>query len=112
MPNCPAVEWTDYSEFRTVTFRRRSACRLPFHGTACVRSDPRLPGAMLYMTSWSKAMRTMHTTLKTEAGDGYRNPAIGPYDDPADVVSVEVKAPQLRWHAQCRCPLFIRKARK
>lgn len=64
---------------------------LPFEGSAFVGTDPRLPGALLYLTSWIKAFKTYAYDPQTgEATDTQLQPA-GPFDDPRNIESVEVK---------------------
>jgi len=65
---------------------------LPFEGSAWISTDPRLPGAMLYLTSWTKAFRVyQYDPSTTQAADTKLQPA-GPYDNPENIESVEVKA--------------------
>jgi prolyl oligopeptidase len=67
---------------------------LPFEGDVSVAaSDPRLPGVLLDMTSWTKAEKIYGYDPDTkETTDTHLQPA-GPFDDPGDVEAVEVKAP-------------------
>ena len=66
---------------------------LPFEGTVSVAaSDPRVPGVLLDMTSWTKADKIYAYDPGTKKiTDTHLQPA-GPFDDPTDVESVEVKA--------------------
>jgi prolyl oligopeptidase len=64
---------------------------LPFDGSVYVRSDPRLPGAMLYMTSWARAFRIYAYNPKTRQVTDTGIQPVGPYGSPANVESVEVK---------------------
>ena len=64
---------------------------LPFDGSVYVRSDPRLPGAMLYMTSWAKFGIYLYNAKTRQVTDTEIQP-VGPYGNPANVESVEVKA--------------------
>lgn len=65
---------------------------LPIKGTVEVQTDPRLPGALLDMTSWTKAFTVYAYDPSTQdvANTGLQ-PA-GPYDNPTNIESVEVKA--------------------
>lgn len=66
---------------------------LPFDGTVEARADPRVPGTLLYMTSWTKAFKIYAYDPKTKAVTDTRLQPAGPYDDPVNVESVEVKVP-------------------
>ena len=64
---------------------------LPFKGTVGIETDPRLSGALMGLTSWTKAYRIYAYDPKTnQATDTKLQPA-GPYDNPANVESEEVK---------------------
>ncbi len=65
---------------------------LPFQGTADVNADPRLPGALLGMTSWTKAYRIFSYDPQTNRVTNTDLQPVGPYDDPSNITSVEVKA--------------------
>ena len=65
---------------------------LPFKGTAMVQTDPRLPGALIGLTSWTKAYRFYDYDPKTNKIIATNLQPAGPYDNPANLVSVEVKA--------------------
>jgi prolyl oligopeptidase len=67
---------------------------LPFQGSVFIaNSDPRLPGALIELTSWSKAGRIYsYDTHSREVVDTRLQP-IGPFDNPEDVVTEEVKIP-------------------
>ena len=66
---------------------------LPFKGTAFVGTDPRLPGALLYLTSWTKASTIYaYDPGSKQVTDTKLQPA-GPYDNPTNIESVEVKVP-------------------
>jgi len=65
---------------------------LPFKGTAKVQTDPRLPGALIGLTSWTKAYRIYDYDPKTNKLTATHLQPAGPYDNPANLVSVEVKA--------------------
>ena len=64
---------------------------LPFKGTVDVDTDPRLPGALLGLTSWTKAYRIYAYDPPTNHVSGTRLQPIGPYDNPSNVESEEVK---------------------
>ncbi|HEY6293819.1 MAG TPA: prolyl oligopeptidase family serine peptidase [Terriglobia bacterium] len=65
---------------------------LPMGGTLeLMGGDPRLPGLLLALTSWTKAYRIYQYDPDTKRvkDTGLQPP--GPFDDPADVEAVEVK---------------------
>lgn len=66
---------------------------LPFQGTvALAAADQRVPGALLDMTSWTKASKLYaYNPTSKQVSDTKLQPA-GPFDEPADLESVEVKA--------------------
>jgi prolyl oligopeptidase len=66
---------------------------LPFKGSAFLSTDPRLPGALLYVTSWNKAFRIYAYDPETKQATDTKLQPEGPYDNPADVESAEVKVP-------------------
>jgi prolyl oligopeptidase len=66
---------------------------LPFDGALSVASsDPRIPGALVWLTSWAKA-RSLYAydPASKQLSDTKLNP-VGPFDNPSDVETVEVKA--------------------
>ena len=64
---------------------------LPFDATFSVQTDPRLPGALLFMESWVKARKAYAFDPATkQVTDTGIQPA-GPYGEPANLESVEVK---------------------
>lgn len=66
---------------------------LPFKGSVKVETDPRLPGALLGMQSWTKAYRIYaYDPTAKRITDTNLQPT-GPYDNPTNVESVEVKVP-------------------
>lgn len=65
---------------------------LPLAGSAFVGTDPRLPGALLYLTSWTRAYKIYAYDPATNRAADTRLQPTGPYDDPANIESVEVKA--------------------
>jgi prolyl oligopeptidase len=65
---------------------------LPIDGTLRLfGGDPRLPGLLLALTSWTKARRIYHYDPDAQrvTDTGLQPP--GPFDDPADVEAAEVK---------------------
>ena len=69
------------------------AVPLPFNGTVSVAaSDPRVPGVLLDMTSWTRADKIYAYDPGTKEITNTGLQPAGPFDDPADVESVEVKA--------------------
>ena len=67
---------------------------LPVDGTLSVfGGDPRLPGLLLGITSWTKAYRVYFYNPDTKRVTNTGLQPAGPFDDPADVEAIEVKAP-------------------
>ena len=64
---------------------------LPFVGSAFVRTDPRLPGALLGLSSWTKAFKYYSYDPETKQATDTKLQPTGPYDDPTNTGSVEVK---------------------
>jgi prolyl oligopeptidase len=64
---------------------------LPFQGSAYVGTDPRVPGALLYLTSWTKAFRIYAYDPETKQAIDTKLQPKGPYDNPTNIESVEVK---------------------
>jgi len=64
---------------------------LPFKGAAYVGTDPRLPGALLYLTAWTRAFKIYAYDPATKQVTDTKLQPAGPYDDPATIESVEVK---------------------
>ncbi|MGH9727375.1 MAG: prolyl oligopeptidase family serine peptidase [Candidatus Acidiferrales bacterium] len=65
---------------------------LPFQGTVdAVQTDPRLPGALLYMESWTRAYRIYAYDPEAKQVTDTKLQPSGPYDHPANIESVEVK---------------------
>ncbi len=64
---------------------------LPLRGTAFLGTDPRLPGALLYLTSWTKAFRIYAYDPETKQATDTKLQPTGPYDDPTNIESVEVR---------------------
>jgi len=77
---------------------------LPFDGTVYMGADPRLPGALLYVSTWTRAFKVYAYDPKSmRVSDTGIQPA-GPFDDPADLESEEVKVPS---HDGVLVPLSI-----
>jgi prolyl oligopeptidase len=65
---------------------------LPIKGSAFIDTDPRLPGALLNLTSWTRAFTIYaYDPATRQVTDTSLQPE-GPYDRPANIESVEVKA--------------------
>lgn len=64
---------------------------LPFEGSAYVGTDPRIPGALLYLTSWTKAFKIYAYDPQTGQATDTQLQPIGPFDDPGKIESAEVK---------------------
>ena len=85
------------------------AVGLPFEGSAFVSTDARLPGALLYVTSWTKAFRIYAYDPKSNQATNTQLQPTGPYDDPSDIESLEVK---VRSYDGTMVPLSIAYSRK
>jgi prolyl oligopeptidase len=83
---------------------RPEEVKLPFAGSAFIGTDPRLPGALLYLTSWTRAFTIYSYDPATKQLADTKLQPKGPYDDPADIQSVEVK---VRSHDGTLIPLSI-----
>jgi prolyl oligopeptidase len=66
---------------------------LPVMGTADLATDPRLPGGLVYLTSWAKAYKIYAYDPETKQVTDTKLQPTGPYDDPANIDSLEVKVP-------------------
>jgi prolyl oligopeptidase len=77
---------------------------LPFEGTAVVVTDPRIPGALLNLTSWTKAGRILAYDPHTKEVIDTKLQPSGAHDNPENVESVEVKVPS---HDGTLVPLSI-----
>jgi len=64
---------------------------LPFKGSAFLGTDPRVPGALLYLTSWTRAFTIYVYDPQTKQVTDTKLQPVGPYDNPSNVESVEVK---------------------
>lgn len=65
---------------------------LPFEGSAWVSTNPRVPGALLNLTSWTKAFRVYQYDPSTRQVMDTKLQPVGPYDNPEDIQAIEVKA--------------------
>jgi prolyl oligopeptidase len=66
---------------------------LPFDGSIPgMSTDPRVPGALFSMTSWTKARQIYAYNPKTNQVTDTKLQPAGPYDNPANLESKEVKA--------------------
>jgi prolyl oligopeptidase len=77
---------------------------LPFKGTAFVGTDPRLPGALLYLTSWTRAFTIYAYDPNVKQVTDTKLQPVGPYDDATNVETVEIKVPS---HDGALVPLSI-----
>ena len=66
---------------------------LPFEASVFLGSwgEPRIPGVLLVMSSWTKAFKIYSYDPVTKQATDTRLSPSGPFDDPPDVESVEVK---------------------
>ncbi len=65
---------------------------LPFDGSIWVAAEPRLPGILLYATSWTRAFKIYAYDPVTHQVTDTKVQPEGPYDTPANIDTVEVKA--------------------
>ena len=65
---------------------------LPLEGTAFFGTDPRVPGAMFRVTSWTSAYKLYTYDPLTKQVTDTKIQPMGPYDNPSNIESVEVKA--------------------
>ncbi|MEJ2009735.1 MAG: prolyl oligopeptidase family serine peptidase [Acidobacteriota bacterium] len=66
---------------------------LPFDGAIRgMSTDPRVPGALLSMSSWTRAREIYAYNPRTKRVTNTKLQPAGPYDDPTNIKSVEVKA--------------------
>ena len=77
---------------------------LPFPGSVNVQTDPRLPGALLGMTSWTRAYRIEAYDPKTDRVTDTGLQPVGPDGNPPNIESLEVKVPS---HDGTLVPLSI-----
>jgi len=64
---------------------------LPFDGSLYVGADPRLPGVLLYVTSWTQAFKIYDYDPSTQRVTDTKLQPAGPYDSPGNIQSVELK---------------------
>lgn len=64
---------------------------LPFSGSLNVEADPRLPGVLLYLTSWTQALKIYVYDPSTQRVTDTKLQPAGPYDSPANIQSAELK---------------------
>jgi prolyl oligopeptidase len=64
---------------------------LPFKGSAYLSTDPRVPGALLYLTSWTKAFRIYAYDPETSQLTDTGLQPVGPYGNPPNIETLEVK---------------------
>lgn len=64
---------------------------LPFEGTITVQSDPRIPGVLVTMESWTTARKIYAYDPRTKRVTDTGLRPVGPYDSPGNIESVEVK---------------------
>ena len=66
---------------------------LPFDGSIYFSSDPRVPGVILYAVTWTRAGRIYQYDPQTKKVSDTGMQQAGPYDNPGNLESVEVKIP-------------------
>ena len=66
--------------------------KLPLESSAFVVTDPRVPGGMLAMTSWTRGFREYQYDPATKQVSDTKLQPVGPYDNPEIIESLEVKA--------------------
>lgn len=66
---------------------------LPIKGSAFVNTDPRIPGALLYLTSWTRATKIYAYDPRTNRATDTKLQPTAAYDDPEDIDSIEIKIP-------------------
>lgn len=65
---------------------------LPFDGSVYVEADSRLPGVLLYVGSWTKSFKIYAYDPSTRQVTDTKLQPGGPYNNPDNIESVEVKA--------------------
>jgi prolyl oligopeptidase len=66
---------------------------LPFDGAVLhLSTDPRVPGALVWLTSWAKAWRLYAYDPGSKRSTDTKLQPLGPFDNPSDVETLEVKA--------------------
>jgi len=64
---------------------------LPVEGSAYLDTDPRLPGTLVYLTSWTQAFKIYWYDPQTKQITDTKLQPAGPFDNPANIESIEVK---------------------
>ena len=77
---------------------------LPVKGSAFALTDPRVPGALLAMSSWTSAFKIYGYDPKTNQTTDTKLQPAGPFDNPGTIESVEVK---VRSYDGAEVPLSI-----
>jgi len=77
---------------------------LPVKGTVFLDTDPRVQGALLYLTSWTQTYKIYAYDPKTKQAMDTKLQPVGPYGNPTNIESVEV---QVRSYDGTRVPLSI-----
>jgi len=77
---------------------------LPFAGSAFAGTDSRLAGALLGLTSWTKAFKIYAYDPETKQATDTKLQPTGPYDDPTNIESVEEK---VRGYDGTQVPLSV-----
>jgi prolyl oligopeptidase len=77
---------------------------LPFDGTVYLNTNPQLVGCLLYATTWTKAFKVYAYDPNTKRVTDTGIQPAGPFDDPGNLESVEVKIPS---HDGTLVPLSI-----
>jgi prolyl oligopeptidase len=66
---------------------------LPYKGAAYVSTDPRVPGTLLYLASWTKAVKIFAYDVETKSVTDTKLQPAGQFDEALNVESLEVKVP-------------------
>ena len=77
---------------------------LPVKGSVFPDTDPRLPGVMLYLTSWTQAFKIYLYDPEVKRAFATQLQPVGPFDNPANLQSAEV---QVRSYDGTQVPLSI-----
>ena len=77
---------------------------LPADGSAFLDNDARLPGLLIFLSTWTKAFKVYEFDPKSKKVTDTGIQPVGPFDDPPNVESVEVKVPS---HDGTLVPLSI-----
>jgi prolyl oligopeptidase len=65
--------------------------KLPVQGSAFAQTDPRVPGALIAISSWTSAFKIHAYDPKTKKVTDTRLQPQGPHDNPSNIESLEVK---------------------